>query len=296
YETGDSFTYGFVWDAFEGFSLSADYWRIDLEDAIDDVGPDDVLLDEAYCLTGERPADKTGRAPPSQALCDLQVGRVTRGPDPDGDGPLVGTVTRVEVGPINRAKQSVSGVDVASRYHWETANWGSFDFALNWTKQLTYKVAQFEGDPFENSRDRDRQMRYRGRASATWNIDKWTTVLYADWIAGTRSDRFGACAALPSGFRPDVATDCTDLRTDPDTGAQSITCGQQSELVEYYNQDKIYWNASVGYPATDALRLNFYVNNSLDDHFQDKWCGGFAYCVANPVGREIAAEIVYRFD
>ena len=296
YETGDSFTYGFVWDAFEGFSLSADYWRIDIEDAIDDVGPDDVLLDEAFCLTGERPADKPERAPPSQALCDLQISRVTRGADPDGSGPLLGTVTRVEVGPINRAQQSVSGVDVSSRYHFETANWGSFDFALNWTRQLTYKVAQFESDPFENSRDRDRQMRYRGRASATWNIDKWTTVLYADWTAGRRSDRFGGCAALPDGFRPDTATDCTDLRTDPATGEQSITYGQQSELVGYYNQDQIYWNASVGYQVSEAMRLNFYVNNIFNDYYQDKWCGGFAYCVANPIGREVAAEFVYRFD
>ena len=93
-----------------------------------------------------------------------------------------------------------------------------------------------------------------------------------------------------------MATDCTDLRVDPDTGEQSITYGQQSELVDYYNQDKIYWNASVGYQATDALRLNFYVNNIFDDHYQDKWCGGFAYCVSNPIGREVAAEVVYKFD
>ncbi|WP_187775696.1 TonB-dependent receptor plug domain-containing protein [Luteimonas suaedae] len=290
YETGDSLTYGFVWDAFDGFSVSADYWRIDIENAIDDVGPDDVLLDEALCrLPGsERPLDKPERAPPSQALCDLQTGRVTRDDN--------GMVTRVEVGPINRAQQSVSGVDVASRYQLSTAAWGTFDFALNWTKQLTYKVAQFPGDPFENSRDRDRQMRYRGRASASWNIDKWTTVLFVDWIAGRRSDRYGGCTALPNGFRPDVATDCTDLREDPDTGARSITYGQQSELVDYYNQDQIYWNTSVGYQATEALRLNLYVNNIFDDHYQDKWCGGFAYCVANPVGREVAAEVVYRFD
>ncbi len=298
YETGDSFTYGFVWDAFEGFSVSADYWRINIENAIDDVGADDVLLDEALCLVpgAERPDDKPDRSPPSDALCELQISRVTRGPDPDGAGPLLGTVTRVEVGPINRAQLEVSGVDVASRYHWETASWGSFDFALNYTRQLSKKSAQFPGDPFENTIDQDGDIRYRGRASATWNIDKWTTVLYADWTAGKRSDRYNQCAALPSGFRPDVGTDCTDLRTDPDTGAQSITYGQQSELVKFYNQDRIYWNASVGYQASDALRLNLYVNNILDDHFQDKWCGGFAYCVANPVGREVAAEIVYKFD
>ncbi|MEZ0470752.1 TonB-dependent receptor plug domain-containing protein [Luteimonas salinilitoris] len=288
YETGDSLTYGFVWDAFERFSLSADYWRINIENAIDDVGPDQVLLDEAYCLTGQAPADKPRRTPPSQALCDLQISRVTR----DANG----VVTRVEIGPINRAQQSVSGVDVASRYQLPTANWGTFDFALNWTKQLTYKIAQFPGDLFENTRDQERQMRYRGRASASWTMDPWTAVLYVDWIAGTRSDRFGACAALPSGFRPDVATDCTDLRENPDTGERSITYGQQSELVDFYNQDKIYWNGSVGYQATDALRLNFYVNNIFDKHYQDKWCGGFAYCVSNPIGREVAAEVVYRFD
>ena len=288
YETGDSFTYGFVWDAFDGFSVSADYWRIDIENAIDDVDANQVLLDEAYCITGQAPDDLPRENPPSDALCDLQLSRVTR----DANG----TVTRVEIGPINRAQQSVSGVDVASRYRFETANWGDFDFALNWTKQLTYKVAQFPGDPFDNTRDRDRQMRYRGRASATWNIDKWTTVLYADWVAGRRSDRFGACTALPSGFRPDTAIDCTDLRVDPNTGEQSITYGQQSELVEFYNQDQIYWNASVGYQASDALRLNLYVNNIFDDHYQDKWCGGFAYCVSNPIGREVAAEVVYKFD
>jgi outer membrane receptor protein involved in Fe transport len=282
YETGDSFTYGFVWDAFDGFSLSADYWRIDIENAIDDIGPDQVLLDEAYCLTGETPDGQPRQNAPGQALCDLQVGRVTR----DANG----IVTRVEIGPINRAKQSVSGVDVSSRYHLPTANWGDFNFALNYTKQLTYKVAQFGGDVFENTRDRDRQMRYRGRASASWDRKAWSSTLYVDWIAGTRSDRYGGCTALPSGYRPSETQDCIDVREG------SITQGQQSELVDYYNQDKFYWNASVGYQATEAMRLNFYVNNIFDDHYQDKWCGGFAYCVSNPVGREVAAEVVYKFD
>jgi hypothetical protein len=44
------------------------------------------------------------------------------------------------------------------------------------------------------------------------------------------------------------------------------------------------------------LRLNFYVSNIFDAHYQDKWCGGFAYCVASPIGREVAAEVVYKFD
>jgi outer membrane receptor protein involved in Fe transport len=51
---------------------------------------------------------------------------------------------------------------------------------------------------------------------------------------------------------------------------RSITYGEQSELVDFYNQDKICWNASVGYQFNEVLRLNFYINNILDDHFQDK--------------------------
>lgn len=281
YETGDSLTYGFVWDAFEGFSLGADYWRININDAIDDVGPEQVLLDEAYCLTGKTPDGQPRDNPPSQALCDLQLSRVTR----DANG----MVTRVEIGPINRAKQSVSGVDVVSKYFLPT-RFGDFSFALNYTKQLSYKVAQFDGDPFENTIDRDRQMRYRGRASATWSKDPWTVTVFTDWIAGRRSDRYNGCTALSTGYRPDPGNDCVDMREG------SITEGEQSEVVRYYNQDQVYWNLSVGYDVSEAMRLNFYANNVFDKHYQDKWCGGFAYCVADPVGRELAAEFVYKFD
>jgi outer membrane receptor protein involved in Fe transport len=281
YETGDSLTYGLVWDAFEGFSVSADYWRINIDDAIDDVGPDQVLLDEAYCRTGRTPDGSPRENPPSQALCDLQIGRVTR----DANG----VVTRVEIGPINRAHQSVSGVDVASRYLLPT-RLGDFQFALSYTRQLTYKIAQFDGDPFENTVDRDHQMRYRGRASVTWSNDPWTATVFTDWIAGTRSDRYDQCTAISTGYRPDPGNDCTDVRPG------SISEGEQSELVKYYNQDKIYWNATVGYDVNEAMRVNFYVNNIFNKHYQDKWCGGFAYCVADPVGREMAAEFVYKFD
>ena len=281
YETGDSLTYGFVWDAFEGFSLAADYWRININDAIDDVGPDQVLLDEAYCLTGKTPDGQPRDNPPSQALCDLQLSRVTR----DANG----TVTRVEIGPINRAKQSVSGIDVNSKYFLPT-RFGDFQFALNYTKQLSYKVAQFEGDVFENTLDRERQMRYRGRASATWTKDPWTVTVFSDWIAGTRSDRYNGCTGVSTGYRPDPLDDCIDIRPG------SITEGEQSEIVRYYNQDKVYWNTSIGYDVTEAMRLNLYVNNIFNKHYQDKWCGGFAYCVADPIGREWAAEFVYKFE
>ena len=289
YETGDSLTYGFVWDAFEGFSISADYWRVNIENAIDDVGADQVLLDEAYCLTGLSAARQAGRrTPPSQAAvrpADQPRDRVTRN----------GVVTRVEIGPINRAKQSVSGVDVASRYSLQTESWGTFDFALNYTRQLTYKFAQFPGDLIrEHPRPgtADALSRPRQRHLDPGSLDRGA-VRGLDRGHPQRPLRrlHRAAQRFPPGRGHRLHGSARER-----DGERSISYGQQSELVDFYNQDKIYWNASVGYQATDALRLNFYVNNILDDHFQDKWCGGFAYCVSNPIGREVAAEIVYKFD
>ncbi|MGO4774653.1 aminotransferase class III-fold pyridoxal phosphate-dependent enzyme, partial [Lysobacter sp. 2RAB21] len=94
-------------DIADGLSVSTDYWRIELEDEIDDVGANDVLLDEAYCLTGKTPTGETRLSPPSADRCKLQLSRVTRGADPDGAGPLLGPVTEIRTGPINRAARNV---------------------------------------------------------------------------------------------------------------------------------------------------------------------------------------------
>lgn len=51
-ELGDSWTVGFVWDAFENFSFTADYWRIHLDEEIRDIDETTILRDEAGCRTG----------------------------------------------------------------------------------------------------------------------------------------------------------------------------------------------------------------------------------------------------
>jgi outer membrane receptor protein involved in Fe transport len=283
YEEGDSFTYGFVWDIIEGLSFSADYWRINLENQIDDVDADQVLKDEAYCLTGQTPDGSPRVAPPSERLCQIQIARVTRN--------AAGEVTGVVVGPINRAEQSVSGVDMSSRYRLATDHWGTFNFSLNYTHQRSYRSRQYSGDPFLETRDIDRKPRYKGRASVAWDSGKrWNATIFTDWISGTRSDRYGGCTPFADGFRPEAVNGCTD--TDPN----SPTYNQKTELVDYYNQDRIYWNTSVGYKINDNATVNLYVSNIFNKHYQDKWCGGFAYCVADPVGREVAAEFVYKLD
>ncbi|UUF00014.1 TonB-dependent receptor [Xanthomonas hortorum pv. pelargonii] len=50
-ELGNSWTAGFVWDAFENVSFTADFWRIHLEDEIRDIDETTILRDEAGCRT-----------------------------------------------------------------------------------------------------------------------------------------------------------------------------------------------------------------------------------------------------
>ena len=56
-----------------------------------------------------------------------------------------------------------------------------------------------------------------------------------------------------------------------------------------------YFNGSVGYQITDAWKVNLYVSNIFNKIYRDRWHGDFAYSVDDPVGREVAAEVIYRF-
>jgi len=281
YETGESYTYGLVWDAFEGFSLSADYWNIRLEDQIDDIQADQVLLDEAYCRTGLTPDGLARVSPPSQALCALQISRVTR-------DPVTGVVTRIEQGPINRSDQEVAGVDVTGRYAFDTARWGDFSFNLGYTNQLVTRGRNFPGDDLDDKRPEN--VRSKITATASWSYHKWTTTLFMSQKSGGRSVRWGGCAPFPDGHVPAAPLNCFD----PDV--LSPTYGQSTYVVRTRRTPRRYFNASVGYQVNDALRLNLAINNLLDKRYDDPYHGDFAYSYDDPVGREWAAELVYRFD
>ncbi|RYE63287.1 MAG: TonB-dependent receptor, partial [Oxalobacteraceae bacterium] len=144
-EEGKSWTYGLVWDAFPGFSLSADYYHVELEDIVDDLDIARVLETEADCRLGVT----SGGSPVdiNSAECQDAIGRITRAP---ADGTLFAEQIRnIVVGPINRALQSTSGIDVNAKYALDTARWGDFRFDLAWTHVLDEKRAQFAEDPVE---------------------------------------------------------------------------------------------------------------------------------------------------
>lgn len=310
YETGDSETVGFVWDAFKNFSLSVDYYKITIENAVDDIGSSDVLRDEAYCLTGLTPDGAPRSSPPSAALCELQLSRVTRGPDPDGAGPQVGTVSRIEIGPINRAEMAVEGVDVKVNYSLPDTAWGSFRFDLGYTNQLSVKSKQFPGDEFDEQRDDS--IRSKATLGVNWQSpgERWNATVFGTRHSGSKDGRYsGGCLSFADGYQPPrfsgepgeaPTRECYDPLQITVNGQvvanPSPTAGQSTRT--HYNRapDPVFWNGSVGYKLNDKATVNLYVNNLFDKVYRNQYYGDWVYGYGNILGRTWAAEFVYKFD
>ncbi|UXI70429.1 TonB-dependent receptor plug domain-containing protein [Tahibacter amnicola] len=292
YENGNSWTYGFVWDITDGLSLSADYWSIHLKDEIDDIGVAEVLADEAFCLTGRTPTGEPRLNPPGADLCRLQLSRITRGPDPDGSGPLLGPIIRVESGPINRAERNVSGVDASLKYRFDTTSYGDFSIGLNYTNLMSLRTRQFPNDPLPETRTFEPRSKLRG--SINWQRENWNATFYADRIGSVPSVRYGGCLPFADGYVPSADQDCRD------NDSASPTFGQQTS--RYYGRvgPAIILSTHVGYRIGDNQKVSLYVSNLLDEVNEEKdpYKRDFAFTadrIFSPVGREISLEYSLKF-
>lgn len=288
YEEGESWTAGFVWDAFEGFSLSADYWEVQIDNLIDDISADRLLSDEAYCQFGREPDGSTRAVAPTDTWCAEVRRRIQRTPGvPASES---GSVS-ILVNPINRAETQVAGVDVKAAYRLPDTRLGDWGFNLGYTNMMEYKSRGFVTDELVDSR-KVQNPRTRITLSANWAWEKWNATLLMYQKSGGRDNRWGGCEPFDDGHVPNLRVNdeiCED--TDPN----SPTFGQTTKRHYERREPRRYFNGSVGYQATDALKFNLYVSNIFDKIYGDKWCGDFAYCVDDPVGREVSAEVVYRF-
>ncbi|WP_226469552.1 TonB-dependent receptor plug domain-containing protein [Luteimonas panaciterrae] len=280
-ETGKSWSAGFVWDATDNLSLSADYWRMTIDNQVQDFSITDILELESECINGvPKNAGDPLRVTPGSAECSSITSRVTRSAPgtnasglPDSNYPL-GQVRSVFSGPINLSYREVAGVDVSARYRLPATAWGDFSFAFNYTNQLKTNTRRDKGSPLIEGRDDE--IRTFARASVSWERGPWTATLFANRLGHTNGDRYGECApTLP--------------------GQDASVCRHVSKL-----KAPIYFNLTAGYQLTEQARVNLYVDNLFDEaEYKDPYKMFFIYAnerVFSRVGREISAEFVYKFD
>ena len=255
-ETGNSWTAGFVWDITDALSLQADYYEIEIENGVNDLSAGRLLRIEAGCRLG---TDRDGNAVDTGSdLCVDYLARVNRIDAPGTTiDEQVASTRRV---PINSALERTSGIDASIRYKLDTDRLGDFDFNLAWSHTLKYERTQYVQDGVVETRDSLFNYDFRSRIAATaaWSKDDWNVALF-----GTR------WGSLPNW-------------------------GETARMGPY-----MLYNANVTRKVTDKLTLGFFVNNLLDKKppkdqtFEDYPFFFYAY---DPIGREVFAQVEYRFD
>lgn len=255
-ETGNSWTIGFVWDVTDSLSLQADYYRIEIENGVGDLSSGRLLRIEAACRLG---TDRDGTpVDTTSALCAEYLALVNR---VDAPGTTVdGQISSIRRMPLNSALERTSGIDASVRYKLDTDRLGTFALNLAWSHTLDYERTQYAEDGVIETRDSLSNYDFRSRiaATATWEKDDWNVALF-----GTR------WGSLPNW-------------------------GETARVAPY-----MLYNANVTKKITDKMTLGLFVNNVLDTKppkdgtFEDY---PFFFYTYDPIGREIFAQVEYRFD
>ncbi|MBD8525608.1 TonB-dependent receptor plug domain-containing protein [Pseudomarimonas arenosa] len=254
-EEGESFTAGVVWNMTDNLSLSVDYYRVRLEGIVDDLNVNYIIDREADCRLG---MDIDGSPVNiNSAECQDILSRVVRAPA-DGSQ-FAETLVSIRTGPINRAVQEVSGIDAELKYALATDSYGDFGFQLAWSHVLTDKQAQFAADPIVDQRDNQLDLRSRMRGSVSWAKGDWRTTLF-----GTR---FGSALI---------------------------------ENLEGRSGSYTRFNLTVEHRFSDSLLGRLTVQNLFDkdpilDTFNFQAYPFYTTSIYDPTGREVFAEVEYRF-
>ncbi len=256
-ETGKSLTVGFVWDITDTLSVAVDYYDIELEGAIENLSSTFILDAEGGCRTGLTRTRQPYQFDINSGFCQEIISRVTRVP---ATGEPTDRVSEVRSGPVNQSYERVNGIDASAKYRLDTDRFGDYNFSLEWSHRLTNELQTFATDPVDrNFRDDAGNFDFRSRirGSVGWNK--------GDWAANVFMSRYG-----------------------------SVPNWQETGRIAPY----FLWNVNASKKITDKLTASFFVNNIFnkfsprDDGFNSYpyfWRG------YSPVGREISAQLEYKF-
>lgn len=186
-EEGNTFTAGIVWTPEFGdnnFTATLDYWEIELEDGIGNLGGQNIL-DQCH-VSG------------NQDACAL----ITRRP---GDY----SVAQILDGALNISEQGAKGVDIELKWDREFS-FGIIDASMLWTHSIERSRIAFDGEPEEDLSGRytdptaaDGGARPENKAnfSVGWTHDSGFSLNYlGEFIGEMDADTFCNCGA---GNQPD---------------------------------------------------------------------------------------------
>ena len=249
------------------FSLSADYYNWKIKNEVKTLSTDQLLLAEYQCHNG-LPNN-------TSASCQNVTDWVSR----DAGGNL----TRVYTPKLNVASQNLEAVTVAAKYQQDIGRFGSLMFSGNYTNMLKREVQPMPGaakldllsDPY-NMWYYDNFAKVRGDLSVAWNIAKFTTTVYANYVGSTPN--YLAYTGRSYGY----------------VHSSGAKAGKWGSYTTY--------NLSMNYQAQDDLVLSLMVNNvfnKLPEGQRYNYPGNestpFNDGFYSVYGRQISAQVKYNF-
>lgn len=302
-QTGHSWTYGFVWQVpgVQGLSVSADYWHMGVDNAIQYLDQGTVLNDEAGCITGQQPNGTSGLSPytahvQGSAYCQMVTQMVQRN--------AAGQIISVQSGPINEASLYVSGIDASLDYKLHTEDYGDFRTSINYTDNLSYKQRVLASDPLLNTR-------YQNVASrvtwiGNWSKGDWNVSLSGVRDGSMRAPNYNGCNVLPNGIQPGMVTTVSNGQSIP-TGVCQVTLnGSPVNVADttYTGRVPVWitWNTAVGWQINPETKLTFTVSNIFNRVSSiPYYAGGFEFATTGQTGseyngRELFLTFDYKFD
>jgi iron complex outermembrane receptor protein len=196
-ETSKQGTLGFIIEPNKYFSMSVDYWAINIKDRILNRTPQVVLANEAYL------PDYIHR---------------------DADG----VITQVDAGWINASGLKTRGADVGLRGRGDLPAGWRWNATLDGTWTQSYQFAEFEGQPYVeyvgNFYTRDLYLRWKHNATLSVSKGDWGFLLSNLYRDGYKDELPDAGkSAPPAGFNPNVASYTTWGLSTTYTGIRNTT-------------------------------------------------------------------------
>lgn len=165
-ETGKTLTAGLVFAPSNRISVSVDYFRVSLDNQVNDLRASDLARDEADC----RPdGDDNIALDPNSPTCQAALARIKR----FASGALINQIESIAINPINVAREKTSGIDVAFRGTLPTS-FGDFTLSLAHSHVFKHSFVQYPGDPVENKLAADSGYylpRDKSNGSISWALD-----------------------------------------------------------------------------------------------------------------------------
>jgi len=140
-ETGRTLTGGIVFSPSSRLHVSVDYFRVTLDNQVDDLSIDTLARTEADCSVLTEGG--TPKLDPNSPTCQDAFARITR----FASGGNAGQISSIRVNPINIAREKTSGIDIAFRGSLPTGI-GTFTLSLAHSHVFKHSFQQYPGDPF----------------------------------------------------------------------------------------------------------------------------------------------------